>query len=61
LKTIIPAIGSIFLMMFANKIPEAIHNLGYNFDVLTGKAYKDAASVYTTTKEQIQDILDSTK
>lgn len=61
LKTIIPAIGSIFLMMFANKIPEAIHNLGYNFDVLTGKAYKDAASVYTTTKKQIQDILDSTK
>nr|DAE20844.1 MAG TPA: hypothetical protein [Siphoviridae sp. ctWhx86] len=30
-------------MMFANKIPEVIHNLGYNFDVLTGKAYKDAA------------------
>lgn len=61
LKTIIPAIGSIFLMMFANKIPEAIHNLGYNFDVLTGKAYKDAASVYTTTKEQIQDVLNSMK
>lgn len=58
LKTIIPAIGSIFLMMFANKIPEAIQNIGYNLGVVSGKAYKDASQIYTTTKNQITQQLE---
>lgn len=61
LKTIIPAIGSIFLMMFANKIPEAISNIGYNIGVLSGKAYKQAAQIYSTTKEQIVSQLELAK
>lgn len=61
LKTIIPAIGSIFLMMFANKIPEAIQNIGYNIGVLNGKAYKQAAQIYSTTKEQIASQLELAK
>lgn len=60
LKTIIPGIGSIFLMMFANKIPEAIQNIGYNIGVLSGEAYKKAAQIYTTTKTSIQEVLSST-
>lgn len=50
LPTILTTIGSIFLSVFANKMPEAFKNLKYNLDVLT----KGANAAYQNIVEEMK-------
>lgn len=64
LPTVLTTIGSIFLSVFANKMPEAFKNLKYNFDVFTkgaNAAYKNIVEeMKTATKQGYDDYAKST-
>lgn len=64
LPTILTTIGSIFLSVFANKMPEAFKNLKYNLDVLTkgaNAAYQNIVDeMKTATKQGYDDYAKST-
>lgn len=63
LPTVLTTIGSIFLSVFANKMPEAFKNLKYNFDVFTkgaNAAYKNIVEeMKTATKQGYDDYAKS--
>ena len=64
LPTVLTTIGSIFLSVFANKMPEAFKNLKYNFDVFTkgaNAAYQNIVEeMKTATKQGYDDYAKST-
>lgn len=64
LPTILTTIGSIFLSVFANKMPEVFKNLKYNLDVLTkgaNAAYQNIVDeMKTATKQGYDDYAKST-
>lgn len=63
LKTVIAALGGVFLSTFANKIPDALKNIKYNFDVITGgsqKAYQNIINeVNAASQKSFREYKDS--
>lgn len=59
IKTILIAIGSIFLSSVANKIQPALMNLKHSFSVVFQSAEKQAQSLAGEMNKGIQDTLDS--
>ena len=63
LPTVLTTIGSIFLSVFANKMPDAFKNLKYNLDVFTkgaNAAYKNIVEeMKTATKQGYDDYAKS--
>ena len=57
MKGVLMAVGSIFLNIYAQKMPEALNNLRQNFMVLTGQATK----LMTETQQKTQEYLNTIK
>jgi TP901 family phage tail tape measure protein len=57
-KGVVSSVGSIFLSLYAQKMPQALENLKANFMVLTGQAQKLMVEVQNETTSKLKEIQD---